>query len=207
MVSSSTPNTRSPRILRSSISSASTSARAAASVSRLRRDAHDEPLDAAGEERDGRIAVCASSASRRCATISRERRLRRSPRLQRPRHDRRRARPTARSRSGSTWSVIISLHLVRHAGHRVHDLAGPDVSPSAHEAGRGPDRVRDRLAAVGDVGLAQVVLRHVAQPRRGTSSRSCSASSIAPHELAHPSARRSRRGSGRPGSDRDRRTR
>ena len=37
---------------------------------RLRGDAHDEPFDAAREERDRRVAACASSASSRCATIS-----------------------------------------------------------------------------------------------------------------------------------------
>ena len=37
-----------------------------------------------------------------------------------------RAHPTARSRSGITWSVHHLLHLVRHAGHRVDDLAVAD---------------------------------------------------------------------------------
>ncbi len=53
------------------------------------------------------------------------------------------------------------LHLVRHAGHRVHDLA---VGQLTLEPGRGADRVRDRLTPVGDIGLAQVVLRHVPDP-------------------------------------------
>ena len=56
IVSSSTPNTRSPRIARSSRSSASTNAARRVFGLALRGDANDETFDAAREERDRRVA-------------------------------------------------------------------------------------------------------------------------------------------------------
>ena len=54
------------------------------------------------------------------------------------------------------------LHLVRHAGHRVHDL----VADRRLDPRRGPDRVRDRLGADRHVALPQVVLGHRPAARR-----------------------------------------
>ena len=68
----------------------------------------------------------------------------------------------ARQKVGHDMFGDHQLHLVRNARNRVHDL----VADRAAQARRGADRVRDRLAALGHVGLAQVVLRHVAGAAR-----------------------------------------
>jgi len=88
-------------------------------------------------------------------------RFARAPCLQAARHDRR-ASARALQQVGQHLLVDHPLHLVRHARNRVDHLAamrGP-------HSGRRADRVRDRLRPIGDVGLAQVVLRHVAGARR-----------------------------------------
>ena len=124
----------------------------------LGRDAHDETLDAAREEHDRRVAALRVERVEPVRDHLRERRLRRTPRLQRRRHDRRGLARTAQQVGDDVVGDHL-LHLVRHARHRVDDLAVGQLAPQTR---RGADRVRDRLAALGDVGLAQVVLRHVA---------------------------------------------
>ena len=69
--------------------------------------------------------------------------------------------PRALEEVGQHRSVDHLLHLVGHARHGVDDLAAP-TRQSRWQPGRGADRVRDDAAADGDVGLAQVVLGHVA---------------------------------------------
>ena len=124
IVSSSTPNTRSPRIA-PQLLLLGLDQRARLGLGRaLRGDAHDEALDPAGEERDRRVAV-ASSASSRCATISASADSD-VPHVFSDRDTIVDASPRASRRSGITCSRDHLLHLVRHARHRVDDLAVAD---------------------------------------------------------------------------------
>ena len=91
-----------------------------------------------------------------------EGRFRRTPRLERSGADHR---LLARARQQIRDHVVGDhlLHLVRHPGHRVDDArAAVGQLERGADAGRGADRIRDRLGTDGDVGLAQVVLGHLA---------------------------------------------
>ena len=92
---------------RSSFSSSSTNARASASVARLRGDAHHEPFDAAGEERDRRVAALRVERVEPVRDHLGQRRLRRAPRLQRASTRSRPPRPTAAAGRGSRGRCTI----------------------------------------------------------------------------------------------------
>ncbi len=111
------------------------------------------------EERDRRVAGGVERVQSVGDHLG-QRRLRGAPGLQRPRHDRGNL-ARAPQQIGDDVLGHHELHLVGHARHRVHDL----VADRAAQARRGADRVRDRVPALGDVGLAEVVLGHVAQAR------------------------------------------
>ena len=170
------------------VSSASTSARAASSVSAFAVMRTTRPSMPRARNAIVGLPV-ASSASSRCATISASADSD-VPHVFSERDTIAATLARAPQQIGDHLRAHHLLHLVRHAGHRVHDLA---VAHRTAQAGRGAERVRQRLAALGHVGLAQVVLRHVAQARRGTSSR-CARRAPCGARAARPSARRSRRG-------------
>ena len=198
IVSSSTPKTSVAEDLAQLIASSGS-----ISASRLGRgrglggEPHDEPFDAAGEERDRGIGLRVDPVGDHLGQPG----LRLTPRLERPADDHRRL-TRAREQVGEHVLRHHQLHLVRHARHRVDDLA-VDLRP---DAGRGPDRVRDHVGAGRDVGLAQVVHRHVAQRGRRRASR-CARRAPRVARARRPSPRRSPRASRRPGSVRSHRTR
>ena len=103
----------------------------------------------------------ASSASRRCATISASADSD-VPHVFSDRETIAATSPDRRSRSGITCARTISCISYGTPGTAYTTLPSPT---GQRRPGRGAERVRERLAALGHVGLAQVVLRHVAQPR------------------------------------------
>ena len=102
----------------------------------------------------------ASSASSRCATISASADSD-VPHVFSERDTITAASPDRRSRSGTTCSVTINCISYGTPGTAYTTFP----FPSSHSnPGAVPIGFGDRVPAVGDVGLAQVVLRHVAQP-------------------------------------------
>ena len=137
IVSSSTPNTRSPRIARSSFSSASTKARAAASESPLAVMRTTRP--SMPRARNAMVGLpVASSASSRCATISASADSE-VPHVFNERDTIVDAAPLRARRSGSTCAVIISCISYGTPGTAYTILPSPTghTSPGAVPSGFG----------------------------------------------------------------------
>ena len=176
IVSSSTPKTRSPRIARSSVSSASISARGLLVRARPSRSAARRGPRSRGR---GTRSSGWSCASTRWAIISASPDSDCAPRLQRPAHDHRRL-AGAGEQVGQHLLGDHQLHLVR-ARRAPRRSTLPSISarmPGAVPIGFGIASAPDR-----HVGLAQVVLRHVAQPRVPNSCAMCVDELLAPLEL------------------------
>ena len=201
IVSSSTPNTRSPRIARNSFSSASTSARASASVAALAVTRTTSP--SMPRARNAIVGIAALRVERVEAVRDhlRERRLRRAPRLQRARHDRRRFARTPQQVGDDVLASPSAASRTARPAPRTRPCrpAARTAAPARCRSGSGSRRrprgcrpgagcsAACRAAAARNIVAIVLGELHVADERR------------------RPSARRSRRGSGRPGSGRGRR--
>ena len=122
-------------------------------------EAHVEPFDPAGEEGDGRVGLGLDPVGDHLG----EPRFGGAPGLEGSRHD-------DGSFAGPLEEVgqhIVGdhlLHLVGDARHRVDDSGRAADRHLAAQPGGGADGVGDDAAADGDLGLAQVVRRHVSTP-------------------------------------------
>ena len=150
IVSSSTPNTRSPRIARSSFSSLSTIAHASASVAPLAVMRTTSP----SMPRARKAIVASPGLVERVEPVRhhlRERRLRRAPRLERARHDRRGGARTGKEVGDDVGGDHL-LHLVGHArAPRRRPCRRPDsADPARCRSGCGsPRRPRERRPGAG----------------------------------------------------------
>src|SRR5439155_1752198 len=130
------------------------------------RDTYDEPLDPTREERDRRVAARVE----RVETVRNhlgQRRLRRAPRLQRSRHDRRDL-PRAAQQVGDYVLGHHQLHLVRHAGNRVDD---PGLVVADHAVLVGVDaRRRGLLADPGAVAVDDLAQQELGADRENFAS-------------------------------------